>query len=93
MKKCNLKILEKISWSKWLNSQNLSKKINDVKIDHWDEPKKFEIVKKIGKIMNELDHQNILKKENFVIGPNDRLYRIARHVEDTPNETVSSLKL
>lgn len=42
--------------------------------------------------MNELDHPNILKKENFVIGPNNRLYRIARHVEDTPNETVSSLK-
>ncbi len=43
-------------------------------------------------IMNEIDHPNILKKENFVIGPNDRLYRVARHVEDTPSETVSNYK-
>ena len=44
-----------------------SVRINDVKIDHWDEPKKYEIVKNIGIAMNKIDHPNIVKKEVFAL--------------------------
>ena len=41
--------------------------------------------------MNKIDHPNIVKKEVFVIADNGRLYRIARHVEETPEDKVENL--
>ena len=40
---------------------------------------------------NQMNHQNIMKKERFVLGPNGRLYRIARNLEETPDEYVNYL--
>jgi hypothetical protein len=41
--------------------------------------------------MNKIDHPNIVKKEVFAIADNGRLYRIARHVEETPEDKVENL--
>ena len=66
----------------------ISKKINDVKIDHWKDERQYELVKKIGLAMNALANKYILKKEVFATGDNGRLYRIARHPDETPFNKV-----
>ena len=46
------------------------------------------MIKKIGNTMNQMTNPYIIKKETFAVGPNGRLYRIARHPDETPIEKV-----
>ena len=50
--------------------------------------RQYELVKKIGFAMNALTNKYILKKEVFATGDNGRLYRIARHPDETPFSKV-----